>query len=389
MGDSAGHSPTTTGPATPAQARVRAEGDRLTVALQGDWRTATNTPTAAEIVRQLNAAAAVRTVEFTAADLGDWDSRLLAFLLQCLEVCARGELQVKTGSLPAGLQQLLALAQAVPEKADARRTEAKTTVVQRLGHLGLTAVATGQDMLAFLGDCALAFGRLLRGTARLRWSDLGLVVQQTGAEALPIVALINLLVGLILGFVGAVQLQRFGASIYVADLVGIAITREMASMMTGIILCGRTGAAFAAQLGTMKVNEEIDALRALGISPIEFLVLPRMIALCLMMPLLCIFGIALGLLGGLLVAMAMLDLSFREYWNATVAAISLKNYFLGVGKGAFYGVLIALAGCMRGLQCGNNAAAVGQATTSAVVIGITSIIVADAVFAVLCNILGL
>jgi phospholipid/cholesterol/gamma-HCH transport system permease protein len=159
--------------------------------------------------------------------------------------------------------------------------------------------------------------------------------------------------------------------------------------MTGIIVCGRTGAAFAAQLGTMKVNEEIDAFKSFGISPVEFLVLPRLLALVLMMPLLCVFADAIGILGGFCIALGLLDLSFTGYYVRTVEAISLTGFLLGVFKGSFFGVLVALTGCLRGMQSGQNAAAVGLATTSAVVTGITSIIAADAVFAVLCNALGI
>jgi phospholipid/cholesterol/gamma-HCH transport system permease protein len=157
--------------------------------------------------------------------------------------------------------------------------------------------------------------------------------------------------------------------------------------MTGIILCGRTGAAFAAQLGTMKVNQEIEAFQTFGISPIEFLVLPRMVALSLMMPLLCIFAVVIAIAGGFLVSTLMLDVTPMLYLNRTVSTITLTSFLLGISKGAFFGVVVALTGCLRGMQCGTNAAAVGQATTSAVVTGITTIIAADGLFAVLCNLL--
>jgi phospholipid/cholesterol/gamma-HCH transport system permease protein len=287
--------------------------------------------------------------------------------------------------LPEGVQRLLQLAQAVPEKAGARRSTLRPPVFQRIGESALARWDGGRDVLAFLGENARAFGNLLRGRAQFRWADARLVMQECGPEALGIVALINFLVGLILAFVGAVQLTQFGASIYVADLVAIGAVREMGCIMTGIILCGRTGAAFAAQLGSMKVNEEIDAFRTFGIAPVEFLVLPRVLALVLMMPLLCVFADLIAIFGGYVVSVAMLDVTPALYIDRTIEAITLKSFLLGVFKGSFFGVLVALTGCLRGMQCGNNAAAVGQATTSAVVAGITSIIVADGVFAVLCN----
>jgi phospholipid/cholesterol/gamma-HCH transport system permease protein len=201
--------------------------------------------------------------------------------------------------------------------------------------------------------------------------------------------LISALVGLILAFVGAVQLLMFGAQIYVANLVGIAIVRVMGPIMTGIIMAGRTGAAFAAELGTMQVNEEIDALRTLGISPMEFLVLPRMLALALMMPLLCLYADLIGILGGLLVGMGMLDLDPVVYFNQTREAVSLKHFWIGLFHSVIFGVLVALAGCLRGMQCGRSASAVGHAATSAVVTGIVSIIVATAIITFICNILGI
>ncbi|HUL51074.1 MAG TPA: ABC transporter permease, partial [Candidatus Nitrosotalea sp.] len=206
-----------------------------------------------------------------------------------------------------------------------------------------------------------------------------------GPQALGIVALINFLVGLILAFVGAVELMRFGASIYVADLVGIATVREMGCLMTGIIMCGRTGAAFAAQLGTMKVNEEITALQTFGISPIEFLVLPRIVALVLVMPFLCAFADAISIAGGFVVSAGMLDVTPAEYFNRTVHAIQLKSFLLGIGKGCVFGFLVAYTGCLRGMQSGSDAAAVGEAATRAVVTGITAIIASDGVFAVLTH----
>jgi phospholipid/cholesterol/gamma-HCH transport system permease protein len=283
------------------------------------------------------------------------------------------------------VHQLLQLSRAVPEKSDARRAPRRPPWLERVGETALGGWEGGRQALTFLGENVQALGNLVRGRAQFRWADTWLVMQECGPEALGIVALINFLVGLILAFVGAVQLTQFGASIYVADLVAIGTVREMGCIMTGIILCGRTGAAFAAQLGSMKVNEEIDAFRTFGISPVEFLVLPRMIALVAMMPLLCVFADLIAILGGYVVSVAMLDVTSAQYIDRTIEAITLKSFLLGIFKGSFFGLLVALTGCLRGMQCGPSAAAVGQATTAAVVAGITSIIMADGVFAVICN----
>ena len=310
----------------------------------------------------------------------------MALLFKCLGLCDR-----EAGSSFArrrcrtGLAKLIRLAQAVPEKKDAARSKARAPFLQRVGVSGLAVWEGAAGMLRFMGENVLAFLKMLRGRAQFRWVDTFLVMQECGPQALGIVALINFLIGLILAFVGATELARFGASIYTADLVGVATVREMGCIMTGIILCGRTGAAFAAQLGTMKVNQEIEAFQTFGISPVEFLVLPRMLALILMMPLLCIFADVIAIAGGFVVSTLMLNITPELYLSRTVSAISLSAFLLGISKGAFFGVVVALTGCLRGMQCGTNAAAVGQATTSAVVTGITTIIASDGLFAVICS----
>ncbi len=261
--------------------------------------------------------------------------------------------------------------------------------LSRVGAGTLAAGRSAAEMLEFIGASTMAMVRFFLGKAQFRRSDLGLIIQECGAQALPIVSLISLLVGLILAFVGAVQLKLFGAQIYVADMVGIAMVREMGAMMTGIIMAGRTGAAFAAQLGTMQVNEEIDALTTMGISPMEFLVLPRMLALILMMPLLCLYANLMGMLGGVIVGIGMLDIAPMQYFVETRASVNLANINIGLFKSVVYGVLIALAGCLRGMQCGRSAQAVGDAATSAVVTSIVFIIVSDGLMAVICNALGI
>ena len=244
------------------------------------------------------------------------------------------------------------------------------------------------DTLEFLGDVSLSFLRLLRGRARFRRADILVVIQECGWQALPIVSLISILIGLILAFVGAVQLSLFGAQIYIADLVGIGVAREMGAVMTGVIMAGRTGAAFAANIGTMQVNEEIDALQTLGVAPMDFLVLPRVLALVIMMPLLCVYADLLGILGGLVVGVGVMDIPLIQYFEQTRNALNLTHFSVGIVKSVFFGLIVALAGCMQGMRCGRSAAAVGQATTSAVVIAIVGIVVADGLFAVLTNILG-
>jgi phospholipid/cholesterol/gamma-HCH transport system permease protein len=363
------------------------DGD-LVLRFTGEWRLTASLPSAGPLTEQLGTLARGARVRFDSRGLTGWDSALLTFLRAVSAQCRQRDIQVIPDGLPEGARRLLAMAAAVPEQAGARKAAARPPFLEQVGGAAIAFVTSAQEMLAFIGEAFVALLRLLTGKGQFRWSDLMLVVQQSGAEALPIVSLISLLVGLILAFVGAVQLRIFGAQIYVASLVGIAMVRVMGAVMTGIIMAGRTGASFAAELGTMQVNEEIDALETLGISAMEFLVLPRMLALVFMMPLLCLYADFVGMLGGLIVGVLMLDLGTLQYYNMTVDSVALKNLWVGLVHSAVFGVLIALAGCMRGLQCGRSASAVGQSTTSAVVTGIVSIVVATAIITVLCDLLG-
>jgi phospholipid/cholesterol/gamma-HCH transport system permease protein len=332
----------------------------------------------------------VKALEFETSGLSGWDSRFVAFISQCAKLGRRNHVEFRDEGLPEGVRRLMRLARAVPERADAHHPAVcRERFLQRVGERTIAGWEGTLGLFTFLGQNLTALGNLLRGRAQFQWADAFRVMEQTGPQALGIVALINFLVGLILAFVGSTELAKFGASLYIADLVGIAMVREMAPIMTGIILCGRTGAAFAAQLGTMKVNEEISALETFGISPMEFLVLPRMIALVLMMPFLVVFAYVVGIAGGYVMSLGLLHTGFTVYLNRTLQAIDLKSFMLGIVKGTFFGFLVAYTGCLRGMQSGYTAAAVGQATTRAVVTGITAIIAADGIFAVLCRALNI
>lgn len=356
--------------------------------LEGDWVLGQTIPDVdtlkAELKQQQPA-----SISFDATDIGRWDTALMVFLQQLSDFASETGIEVATQSLPEEACGLLELSLAVPEKKDAARGNKRRGFFTCLGENTIKYTKEFGDLLSFVGECTLATLRWMTGKAHFRKSDFWLIVQQSGAEALPIVALLSFLVGLIFAFVGAVQLQQFGAAIFVANLVGISMTREMGAIITGVIMSGRTGAAFAAAIGSMKVNQEVDALRTLGLSPIEFLVLPRMLALIFMMPMLVIFSNMVGILGGLFVGIVMLDISIMQYINQTMAAVDMIQVLCGITKSFVFAVLVAAAGCLRGLQCGNSSAAVGDATTSAVVTGITAIIVADAIFAFIFEVLGI
>jgi len=366
----------------------RGEDAALVARLEGPWLLGHPHPSALEVEREL-ALGGIARVAFDTRGLGRWDSGLLAFLTEVLGQCRERKITTDLSGLPGGVQRLLALAEAVPERAGARTVAVRPALLARVGGTVLGLFEGVDEWFRFIGELTLAFGRMTRLRARFPWADFVFLVQQAGAEALGIVTLVSFLVGLILAFMGAVQLLRFGASIYVADLVGIGMSREMGAVMTAVVMAGRTGAAYAAQLGTMKVTQEIDALTTFGFNPIEYLVLPRMLALCLMMPLLCLYSDLMGLLGGIVVGTGMLDLSIAQYWNETVTAVHLTDFGLGLFKALLFGVLIALAGCLRGMQSGSSASAVGDAATEAVVTSIVLIIVTDGSLAVICNVLGI
>jgi phospholipid/cholesterol/gamma-HCH transport system permease protein len=361
--------------------------DTLLVVLSGVWKIG-NVPSADEARKGLESTPA-RRMAFDARDLTDWDSALLTFLLKVRGFAAQKQIQIVDEGLPQGARRLIDLALAVPERKGARKEAKRDPFLVRVGEEGLRFFRSAGEMVGFIGEAFSAFLKLVRGRARFRSSDFVLFLQECGSEALPIVSLISLLVGMILAFVAAIQLKLFGAQIFVADIVGIAMVRVMAAIMTGIIVAGRTGAAFAAQLGTMQVNEEIDALQTLGVPPMEFLVLPRMLALALMMPLLCLYSDLMGILGGMVVGVFMLDLSFAQYFHETALNMQLTYFWVGLFHSFVFGILIALAGCLRGMQCGRSASEVGKAATSAVVTGIVSIVLATAVITFVCQVLGI
>jgi phospholipid/cholesterol/gamma-HCH transport system permease protein len=361
----------------------------IAVTVSDAWRIREGLESIREFETLLQTSQRAESVQFAERGLGDWDSSLIAFIIGVIERCEAQHIPVDTSALPDGVRGLIDIALAVPERSGAARTVTKTPFLEGLGKNAMAAYAAGGEMVVFIGESLIAVGNWFRGRAQYRRSDMLLTFQESGAAALGIVTLISLLIGLIIAFVGAVSLQQFGASIFVADLVGLAITRELAPVMTAIVMAGRTGAAFAAQLGTMRVNEEIDSLSTLGINPMEFLVLPRMVALAAMMPLLVIYSDLIGLFGGWLVGVGMLDLTSTAYIGRTQEALDLTDLSIGLVKGVVFGLLVAISGCLRGMQCGTSSAAVGLAATSAVVTGIVAIVSTDAVFAVVTNILGI
>jgi phospholipid/cholesterol/gamma-HCH transport system permease protein len=375
-----------TKPMTAGLSTTTPAADTLLLKLSGEWKITEPLPSATDAQKPLESAKGIRRIAFDTKDLGGWDSGLLTFLIKIFEACSKAKIEVVKDGLPEGVRRLIDLATAVPERKGARKEAKKEAFFSMVGGNAVAFYRSLLEILDFLGESTLAFARLFRGKSYFRRSDLTLLLQECGAQALPIVSLISLLVGLILAFVGAIQLKLFGLR-FTADIVAIGMVRVMGAIMTGIIMAGRTGAAFAAQIGTMQVNEEIDALKTMGIAPVEFLVLPRMIALIIMMPLLCIYADLMGILGGMVVGVGMLDINPIEYLNRTQETLTLTTVLIGLFHSAVFGVLVALSGCLRGMQCGRSASDVGYAATSAVVTSIVSIIVATAIITFMCEVL--
>ena len=363
--------------------------DTLHAAISGTWKISSKLPAPEEVLNQLATDPRIKNIIINASDLKGWDTTFLTFISAISKECQKENIRFEIQELPKGAKRLLRIASAVSEQTEAHQQIERKSFLYMVGESAVYFYASTVEMFSFVGEATLAVVNFLLGKARFRRLDLLIYIEECGAQSLPIVTLISVLVGLILAFVGVVQLKMFGAQIYVANLVAISMAREMGALMTGIIMAGRIGAAYAAQLGTMQVNEEIDALNTMGIAPMDFLVLPRLLALVLMMPLLTLYSDLLGILGGAIVGVGMMDITPVQYFTQTQAALDLTNISLGIAKGGIYAIIIALSGCMRGMQSGRSAAAVGEATTSAVVTAIVGIIVTDGFFAVLCDVLGI
>ncbi|GAA5216426.1 MlaE family ABC transporter permease [Corallincola platygyrae] len=361
------------------------------LALTGKWLLQRGDTRVAELLNDLKTkVAAGERLTFVDAGIEEWNSALVVLIEKVQGYADEHELKVDISSLPTGVRQLRALAASHPKRKDmSRRDEAKPPFVERVGLATLAWWKSTRVSMAFIGELLFAVGRMLSGKTKLRWRDVYLCMEDAGPSAFPIVALISVLIGMILAFVGAVQLQQFGASIFVASLVALGMAREMGAMMTAIIMAGRTGASYAAQLGSMQVNEEIDALETMGLKPMEFLVLPRFIALLIMLPLLTIFSTVLGIAGGSLVALLMLDITITQYVEQMTSTVPLHHFVIGFVKSLLFALVIAVAGCMNGITCGRSATAVGQATTRAVVMAIVFIIVVDAVVTIITTVLGI
>jgi phospholipid/cholesterol/gamma-HCH transport system permease protein len=375
-------------PALPPTWRVETVGDDHILELKGDWLSVSLGADPLMMGQVTEALAPLDGVALRMDGVGRWDSGLVVFLLG-LRAAAKNGFMLDESGAPESLQRLTRLAQAGLAPGPVPPVGAPHGLLSHLGGVAIDGWREAVAVSDLLGATLLRGGAALMGRAQVRRVDVITLMRDAGASALAIAAVVNFLVGGILAFVGAVQLKKFGAEIFVANLVGVAVVREMAAIMTAIVLAGRTGGAYAAEIAAMRGAEEIDALEALGVSIQDYLILPRVAALSAMTPLLYLYGCAFGLLGGLLVAVMTLDLSATSFIDQLILAVNANQFWIGLSKSAVFGLVIALAGCRLGLRAGRSAADVGHAATGAVVAGIVAVIAIDAVFALCANALGI
>lgn len=363
---------------------VGVSGATSTITLSGDWvaRVSGVDPrAAAQILRP-----GVGRLAFDAGGLGHWDSALIAFLANLREAANAAGVTIDEIGLPPHARRLLALM--APSAAKAPSLPG-VSLVDRTGLAVIHAFEESSEVLALVGNICLRGAAALRGHASMRTSDLIICMFNAGAAALPIVTVVNLLVGGILAFIAATELRQFGASGYVASLVGVGMVREMAALMTAIIMAGRTGGAYAANIAAMQGDEEIDALRSFGIPVFDYLILPRILAMTAMMPVLYLYGCATGVVGGMAVAGATLNVTPTSFLVATQASLSITQLGLGFCKSIAFGLAISVVACRVGLRAGRSTDDVGKAATSAVVASIVGVLALDALFDLCANLLGI
>lgn len=362
-------------------------GETLTLNVSGDFVSYDNE----ELKSRLYATAEDNNIQCISVDtqkLGQWDSTFAVIIFELKKIALKHRKTFKTLNFPQNLERLINLAFSVDRK-PAQPDTSSGGFFENVGAWGIKLVASIRKGFNFMKASGGSFFRSIIGRSFMRGIDLSFALEDCTYKALPIVSLISFMVGLILAFVGAVQLKTFGAQIYVASLVTIGMTRIMGAIMTGIIMAGRTGASYAATIGTMQVNEEVDALKTMGVNPIDFLVSPRMIALVVTMPLLTMWSDFMGMLGGGFVGVTMLGIPFQKYWELSIDAISLDNFLVGIFHGLVFGIVIAICGCYYGIFCGRNADSVGSATTKAVVSAIVWMIVMTGIITVCCEVFGI
>lgn len=353
---------------------------------RGDW-TVRRLSKAETALSHLSAKTKIKRINLS--DMERLDTGGAWLLQQLIQRIEQTGLQVELDGLDAEARGMLDLVNTTDIRLDSVPTPYRPSPLEGLGHKSLESLLNGIGLLAFIGEMAFVSLRQLVRPARIRWAAISYELGEAGHKALPIVGLLAFLLGIVIAYQGGVQLRQYGASIFVADLVGLSMVRELSPIITSIIVAGRTGSAYTAQIGTMQVTEEIDALRSMGIQPMELLVLPKLLALLIALPLLTVYADIMGIFGGMLMANVQLDIAFSTYFERLEIALTLKSYLVGVGKAPVFAAVIAIIGCYQGFQVSGSAESVGRRTTISVVQAILAVIVIDAAFSVAFSYLGI
>ncbi|OIQ98559.1 putative phospholipid ABC transporter permease protein MlaE [mine drainage metagenome] len=341
---------------------------------------------AAQLEPQLDAIALpdIGTILIDGSEISALDTSGAWLLHRTISKINQHKLSLTINGLRPEFNNLLKLISSYPTKQKSL-TQPKLRILANIGQRTWRTLLGLLDIFAFIGECAVVLLRSILHPHRIRWRPILRNIQKSGFEALPITGLLSFLMGFVIAYQGADQLQRFGANIFIVDLVGLSMLRELSPLLTAIIVAGRSGSAYAAQIGTMKVTEEIDALRTIGVGSIELLVLPKMLALIIALPLLTLYADITGILGGMLMAYTKLDIGFDVFFNRIGNAVSLSSFLTGIGKAPVFAAIISLVGCYQGFQVKGSADSVGQQTTVSVVQSIFLVIFADAIFSVVFN----
>ena len=349
---------------------------------EGDWLKQMQIPRIGDLALPHDTKALV----LDGARIRNWDTMLLAFITRLEQYAESNAISFELINIPPGAKRLLDLTKSTSNKLEPPERK-PDSFLATLGNKTLQAAKSFASVNRFVGELVMTLLKFQVGLARTRWSDIWRQIALAGHMALPLISMIGFLIGLILAFIGSIPLKMFGAEIFVASLVGIGILRLMGPVMVGVVMAGRTGAAYAAELGSMNANDEIEASRAMGLSPMETLVLPRFLALCFVLPPLCIYADLLGLAGGMAVGIFYSGLNRTEFLRQLSSTTTLNDLFVGVFSGFVFGVLIAICGCYQGIRCKKNSTAVGQAATSAVVASLICMVIATTIITILCVIL--
>lgn len=353
-----------------------------TIRLEGCWLKENKLPQ----VEHVAIPQGTKRLAFDCANITEWDSGLLAFLNNFVDTAAQKNMEVSLDGLPEGPRRLLRLAQSVPQK-ETDFSHETGGWIHHIGQKAIHCITVALEINRFIGELTISILKFCVGMSRARWFNVWDQISKAGYQSLPLISMIGYLIGLILAFIGSIPLKMFGADIFVASLVGIGVLRLMSPVMVGTVMAGRTGASFAAELGSMNANDEIDAFQAMGVSPMEFLVLPRFIALSVMVPLLCLYSDLLGVLGGMTVGLFYSNLTYLEFYKQMTSTTTINDLLVGFFTSYVFGILISICGCYQGIKCGRNSTAVGQAATTAVVSSMVCMTIASAIITVLTVIL--